>query len=164
MQACLLAQQPSKIASAAARGASRPRLRLLGHDVEPACWSSPRRRRWACAALQKQGGRSSTAAALELNQLYIALSGRSPGGKKLWSSARISGDKSCDPREDPQVSRVASGGSRRLGRPWTGDQETRARKCREDGGGASDPRGGERRTWHPTLRSGLSPPMQGEFE
>ncbi|CAK0832655.1 unnamed protein product, partial [Prorocentrum cordatum] len=107
MQACLLAQQPSKIASAAARGASRPRLRLLGHDVEPACWSSPRRRRWACAALQKQGGRSSTAAALELNQLYIALSGRSPGGKKLWS---------------------------------------------------------KRRTWHPTLRSGLSPPMQGEFE
>ncbi|CAK0832658.1 unnamed protein product [Prorocentrum cordatum] len=89
MQACLLAQQPSKIASAAARGASRPRLRLLGHDVEPACWSSPRRRRWACAALQKQGGRSSTAAALELNQLYIALSGRSPGGKKLWSSARV---------------------------------------------------------------------------
>ncbi|CAK0832660.1 unnamed protein product, partial [Prorocentrum cordatum] len=89
MQACLLAQQPSKIASAAARGASRPRLRLLGHDVEPACWSSPRRRRWACAALQKQGGRSSTAAALELNQLYIALSGRSPGGKKLWSSARL---------------------------------------------------------------------------
>ncbi|CAK0832657.1 unnamed protein product, partial [Prorocentrum cordatum] len=141
MQACLLAQQPSKIASAAARGASRPRLRLLGHDVEPACWSSPRRRRWACAALQKQGGRSSTAAALELNQLYIALSGRSPGGKKLWSSARLLSSRCAGRLRAPE-----------------------ARGGREDGGGASDPRGGERRTWHPTLRSGLSPPMQGEFE
>ncbi|CAK0832661.1 unnamed protein product, partial [Prorocentrum cordatum] len=108
MQACLLAQQPSKIASAAARGASRPRLRLLGHDVEPACWSSPRRRRWACAALQKQGGRSSTAAALELNQLYIALSGRSPGGKKLWSKghARLHSTPGSTPGSTPSRARA----------------------------------------------------------